>query len=336
MKKNIYLPLVKNICHILLLPVLLTACSLYEHPELTEDGEPGIDPTEVNVNIDLSLLLKPETDNNTENRLLTRADAGHRHRIIVDAYQNRILSKRQIIYKDITDAPQLNAEISMKLHARDYQLVIWADYIGTDSEEDLYYNTTTLAPVISPETYRGNTEYKDVLYSCQDLNLSKYRNQWNASITLNPEMKRPAARYELIANDVEKFMADGAKTGDKYNLRVRYLGFYNTGFHTLDGVSKHGLQYITYNHTLTVPAAGTKEISAAFDYVFVPENGEIPIAVELLDSKEKLLARTYLTIVCQEGDRIVKHSNFLTADPSGGIGIDPGFDGTIDEDLIVE
>jgi len=131
-------------------------------------------------------------------------------------------------------------------------------------------------------------------------------------------------------------MADGAKTGDKYNLRVRYLGFYNTGFHTLDGVSKHGLQYITFNRTLTVPAAGTKEISAAFDYVFVPENGEIPIAVELLDSKEKLLARTYLTIACKEGDRIVKHSNFLTADPSGGIGIDPGFDGTIDEDLIVE
>ncbi len=121
-----------------MLPALITACSLYEHPELTEDGEPGIDPTEVNINIDLSLQLKPEAENGAENKLLTRADAGHRHRIIVDAYQNRILSKRQIIYKDITDAPQLNAEISMKLHARDYQLVIWADYVGIDSDEDLY------------------------------------------------------------------------------------------------------------------------------------------------------------------------------------------------------
>lgn len=336
MKKNIYLPLVKGICHFLLIPALVAACSLYEHPELTEDGEPGVDPTEVNVNIDLSLQLQPETDNGAENEATTRADAGHRHRIIVDAYQNRILSKRQVIYKEMTGAAKLDTEISMKLHARDYQLVIWADYVSTDSDEDLYYNTTTLAPVISPETYRGNSEYKDVLYSCQELNLSKYRDQWNASITLAPEMERPVARYELIANDVEKFMANGAEAGDKYNLRVRYLGFYNTGFHTLDGVSKHGLQYITFNRTLTVPDEGTKELSAAFDYVFIPENGNLSIAVELLDSKEKLLARTYLTIACKEDDRIVKRSNFLTADPSGGIGIDPGFDGTIDGELTVE
>ncbi len=120
-------------------------------------------------------------------------------------------------------------------------------------------NTTTLAPVISPETYRGNTEYKDVLYSCQDLNLSKYRNQWNASITLNPEMKRPTARYELSPMTLKNLWQTVQKAGDKYNLRVRYLGFYNTGFHTLDGVSKHGLQYITFNRTLTVPAAGTKK-----------------------------------------------------------------------------
>lgn len=336
MKKNIYIPFVKGICHFLLLPALMTACSLYEHPELTGDGEPGIDPTEVNVNIDLSLQLQPETGNDAESNPLTRAEAAHRHRIIVDAYQDRILSKRQIVYKEVTGAAKLDTEISMKLHARDYQLVVWADYVGADSDEDLYYNTTTLAPVISPETYRGNTEYKDVLYSYQELNLSKYRDQWNASVTLEPAMKRPVARYELIANDVEKFMANGAKTGGKYSLRVRYLGFYNAGFHTLDGISKHGLQYITFSRTLTVPAAGTKELSVALDYVFVPENGEIPIAVELTDSKEKLLARTYLTIACKEGDRIVKRSNFLTADPSGGIGIDPGFDGTIDEDLTVE
>lgn len=334
MKKNIYIPFVKSIFHLLLLPALITACSLYEHPELTEDGEAGIDPTEVNVNIGLSLQLHADNAANSESA--TRADAGHRHRIIVDAYQNRILSKRQVVYKELTGAAKLDTEISIKLHARNYQLVIWADYVGADSDESPYYNTTTLAPVTSPETYRGNTEYKDVLYSCQELNLSKYRDQWNSSITLEPDMKRPTARYELIANDVEKFMADGAKTGEKYTLRVRYLGFYDTGFHALDGISKHGLQYVTFNRTLTVPAAGTKEVSIAFDYLFVPENGEVPLAVELADAKNNLLARTYLTIQGKAGDRIVKRSNFLTAAPSGGIGVNPDYEGTIDEDLTVE
>ena len=62
----------------------------------------------------------------------------------------------------------------------------------------------------------------------------------------------------------------------------------------------------------------------------------MPIAVELSNDKNALLARTYLTLQCKTGDRIVKRSNFLTADPSGGIGVDPGYDGTIDEDLTVE
>ncbi|WP_138350498.1 DUF6562 domain-containing protein [Bacteroides eggerthii] len=335
MKKNSYTPLFKSIC-CLLLSLTMIACSLYEHPEMTENGEIGIDPTAVNVNINLSLQLK--TDEAANDEVASRADAetGYRHRIIVDAYLNRILSKRQVVYKELTEAAKLDMELNLKLHARDYQLVIWADYVSEDSDDDLFYNTTTLAPVISPETYLGNSEYKDVLYSCQELNLSKYRNQWNAQVALNPEMKRPTARYELIANDIETFMTNGAKAGSKYTMTVRYLGFYDTGFHTLDGISKHGLQYVTYKRTITVPLEGTQEMSIAFDHIFVPENGEVPIAVELSNDKNALLARTYLTLQCKTGDRIVKRSNFLTADPSGGIGVDPGYDGTIDEDLTVE
>lgn len=266
MKKNSYTPLFKRIC-CLLLSLTMTACSLYEHPEMTENGEIGIDPTAVNVNINLSLQLK--TDEAANDEVASRADAetGYRHRIIVDAYLNRILSKRQVVYKELTEAAKLDMELNLKLHARDYQLVIWADYVSEDSDDDLFYNTTTLAPVISPETYLGNSEYKDVLYSCQELNLSKYRNQWNAQVALNPEMKRPTARYELIANDIETFMTNGAKAGSKYTMTVRYLGFYDTGFHTLDGISKHGLQYVTYKRTITVPQEGTQEMSIAFDHI---------------------------------------------------------------------
>lgn len=105
-------------------------------------------------------------------------------------------------------------------------------------------------------------------------------------------MKRPTARYELIANDIETFMTNGAKAGSKYTMTVRYLGFYDTGFHTLDGINKHGLQYVTYKRTITVPQKGTQEMSIAFDHIFVPENGEVPIAVELSNDKNALLART--------------------------------------------
>ena len=79
MKKNIYLPFAKSICLFLLLPALMTACSLYEEPELTQDGEPGIDPTGVNVNIALSLQLDTEniTDNGTGG--ISKQEIGRAH-----------------------------------------------------------------------------------------------------------------------------------------------------------------------------------------------------------------------------------------------------------------
>ena len=94
----------------------MIACSLYEHPEMTENGEIGIDPTAVNVNINLSLQLK--TDEAANDEVASRADAetGYRHRIIVDAYLNRILSKRQVVYKELTEAAKLDMELNLKLH----------------------------------------------------------------------------------------------------------------------------------------------------------------------------------------------------------------------------
>lgn len=134
-------------------------CDLYEHPEMTENGE---------MNRPYGSKRQHQPVSATENRqaandeVASRADAetGYRHRI-VDAYLNRILSKRQVVYKELTEAAKLDMELNLKLHARDYQLVIWADYVSEDSDDDLFYNIfTTLAPVISPETYLGNSGIK--------------------------------------------------------------------------------------------------------------------------------------------------------------------------------
>ena len=70
---------------------------------MTENGEIGIDPTAVNVNINLSLQLKTDEAANDEVASRANAETGYRHRIIVDAYLNRILSKRQVVYKELTE-----------------------------------------------------------------------------------------------------------------------------------------------------------------------------------------------------------------------------------------
>lgn len=71
---------------LLVLTSLMAGCTLHEEPELTVDGEVGVDPTSVlltaNLNVNINLGERP----------LTRAEAekdGYLHRFIVEAYLNR-------------------------------------------------------------------------------------------------------------------------------------------------------------------------------------------------------------------------------------------------------
>lgn len=320
----------------LMLPLVTTAC-FYEHPELGEDGEQGIDPTEVIVNLNLALNLKMTEV--TDTRAEESAPA-YRHRIIVDAYLDSKLAFRQTLYKDITPgAEETSVYASLKMHARDYQLVVWADYVKAGSEEDLYYNTTTLVPAVSKNPYVGNAAYKDVLYGNQALQLSRYRNQWEAKVNVKMDLQRPIARYELVTNDVARFLkkiADKEVKGKKFTITVRYTDFFYTGFNALDEIVKNALKYISYSKTISVPEAGTEELSIAFDHVFVSGEG-IPIAVEVTDESETLLARTYLMLRCKAGESHIIRSNFLTADPSGGgVDIETEYDDVISDNVEVE
>lgn len=321
-----------------LVPMALAGC-LYEHPELTADGETGIDPTAVNITADLSLNLKLTEAPNARNG--SRAEAVvYRHRIIVDAYLDRELAARQVVYKELTNVDELTTSVSLKLHARNYRLVVWADYVEAGSQDDLYYNTTTLIPALNADPYKGNVEQKDVLYGNHALDLSRYRDAWNTHVAVDLELKRPVARYELVADDVAKFLRKIEAqeiTGKKFTLTVRYTGFFYTGFNALDEITKHALQYITYSRSTSVPAADVTELSVGLDYLFVPDGkANIPIAMEVTDEKGVLIARTYLLLDCTAGESQTIRSNFLTADPSGGVGFDPDFDGSINDKIEVE
>lgn len=60
MKKNIqpyYTSPVRQLLCLLLLPLTLSGC-LFEEPEMTADGELGVDPTEVSVTADITLDMK--------------------------------------------------------------------------------------------------------------------------------------------------------------------------------------------------------------------------------------------------------------------------------------
>ena len=334
---------------LLALPLLMTACTLHEEPELTADGELGVDPTLVNVELMLNLDLNlPEQGNEEESSVRVSANTDYLHRFIVEVYLNRQPVARQVFVENITDRTHLSLPVDMQLHAREYQLVVWKDYVSAETpEEDLHWNTQRLVPVIpNRASHTGNTEYKDVFVGTTSLDLSAYADQWEA-------LQRPMARYELRATDVDKFLkriVDGEVSGEKFTARIKYSGYLSAGYNVLDDVPKHSLMYMQYNTTFEVPEAETADVRLGFDYVFVSNEGSatIPMEIEIVDADNVTVANSVINVPVERGKNIVWVGEFLTGDDQGGqgggdepeeedgIGIDPDYDDEIDMGVTVE
>lgn len=342
---------------LLALPFLMAACTLHEEPELTADGELGVDPTEVNVEVNLTLDLNlPEQGNEENSSARVSANTDYLHRFIVEAYLNRQPVARQVFVESITDRTHLSLPVSMKLHARSYQLVVWKDYVSAETpQEDLHYNTQSLVPVIpNRASHTGNTEYKDVFVGTTSLDLSAYTDQWGAVVELDVALQRPVARYELIATDVDKFLqriADGEVSGERFTARIKYSGYLPVGYNVLDDTPKHSLMYMQYNTSFDVPEEGTDELRVGFDYVFVSNEGSasVPMEIEIVNEENVTVANSVLNVPLERGKNTVWTGEFLTGDDQGGqgggdepgenedgIGIDPDYDNETDLGVSVE
>ena len=342
---------------LLALPLLMTACTLHEEPELTADGELGVDPTLVNVELTLNLDLNlPEQGNEEESSVRVSANTDYLHRFIVEVYLNRQPVARQVFVENITDRTHLSLPVDMQLHAREYQLVVWKDYVSAETpEEDLHWNTQSLVPVIpNRASHTGNTEYKDVFVGTTSLDLTAYADQWGAVVEQDVALQRPVARYELIATDVDKFLqriADGEVSGERFTARIKYSGYLPVGYNVLDDVPKHSLMYMQYNTSFDVPEEGTDELRVGFDYVFVSNEGSasVPMEIEIVNENNVTVANSVLNVPLERGKNTVWTGEFLTGDDQGGqgggdepgededgIGIDPDYDNETDLGVTVE
>ena len=336
---------------------MMAACTLHEEPELTADGELGVDPTEVNVEVNLTLDLNlPEQGNEENSSARVSANTDYLHRFIVEAYLNRQPVARQVFVESITDRTHLSLPVSMKLHALSYQLVVWKDYVSAETpQEDLHYNTQSLVPVIpNRASHTGNTEYKDVFVGTTSLDLTAYADQWGAVVEQDVALQRPVARYELIATDVDKFLqriADGEVSGERFTARIKYSGYLPVGYNVLDDVPKHSLMYMQYNTSFDVPEEGTDELRVGFDYVFVSNEGSasVPMEIEIVNENNVTVANSVLNVPLERGKNTVWTGEFLTGDDQGGqgggdepgededgIGIDPDYDNETDLGVTVE
>ena len=157
-------------------------------------------------------------------------------------------------------------------------------------------------------------------------------------------MKRPLAKFEFITNDVQNFIekeleyltklaATRGETApmqldtDNYKVVFLYAGYMPNTFYIFGGEPVDSYMGVYIESRLDM--LDENRASLGFDYVFVADRlSKIPIQIGLYDSDERQVALSKPIYVPLYRDHHTQvEGSFLMQHASGGIMIDPSFDG---------
>ena len=328
----------------LVLTIVLAGC-VHDYPSMTEDGEEGVDPTlvEVNTEVTLDLELAPLeiiTQKNARSGT-TKAATDYRRRFVIEAWRGGKPESRQVTVMEDAEEDgdgKITLPIRLKLHAVEYTLAVWTDYVKAGTDTDLYYDTKNLQRVACTAPYTGSTPYRDWLYGTTALDLRQYRDEWNAKVQIKVDMVRPLAKYELIATDVAEFLERTAQQraqGESYTVTFSYSFYIPAVFDVLAGKPCESWPEISFTLPLALPEEGETIHTVGSDFIFA-NGGEasVLLTMEIRDSRGNRVSRVSgIEVPYRRGHLTTLKGAFLTSEMKGGVEIDTEWDGEVEIDM---
>lgn len=304
---------------------VLTSC-VHEMPKT--DGV----AREVQLNIHHQMEWSP-----TYEMTVTRSEsAGYKARYHFKLYRagdkETVISEQEFLSDDLTRA---DFSTRLNLPPGDYDLWTWSDWADTENEKSLLFDSSDFSSICYSEPYRGNNDLRDALRGVATFTVEQnldghYRKDVDLTLT------RPLAKYEFIATDLSDFIENESTRGKLtrsapdltgYRVKMLYTGYMPSEYNNFIDKPVNSRTGMSYDATIT--ALNDSEALLGFDYVMVNgHESSVPVAMEIYDRNGDLIGRTNSIDVPTMRNRLtVVRGKFLTSKASGGVGINPDFNG---------
>lgn len=261
----------------------------------------------------------------------------------VNRAANRDYIKEIVVTKDISD--DYDFDFNLDVPPGKYSIMLWSDFLKDGKES--YYDCDDFSEITLNPNHEGNTDLRDAFRGVRDIEISSnYVNAHPDEYTL--DMQRPLAKFEFITNDLEMFIENEiTRLSIKNNGEIKdsenapetrvnindykvvfyYVGFMPNTYNMNTDKPVDSSTGVFFESTLK--RLNENEASVGFDYVFV--NGTesaVTVQIGLYDNEETLISLTSpIKVPLRRSNHTILTGKFLTSKASGGLSINPEFDG---------
>ncbi len=362
----------KTLCYILLCVISLlvfAGCDVHEFPEERHERVPFLLHLDFTTEMPLYKEIVYSRSGDTETRGVTER---HDIRYTINAYrvgnmrsENRVADTTFVFTK--SDISDLNYTAHLLLEEGTYDFKVWADYVDANSIEDKYYDTHDFSEIILANKYEhpGSNDYRDAFrgYATATVtNPAYYTGSVVNSIDnqATVEMMRPMGKFKFISTDMDVFLSRVELMMKEQGMLLSLNTDLDTKAHYEQLLQSINLgdfyvvfQYAyvpcSFNMFTDKPADSwpgfsftsrmypedISETTLGYDYIFVNGSGTtLSISLEVYNKYGELMSSTNpINVPIVRGKMTVVKGEFLTSIATGGVKINPSYDG---EDYNIE
>jgi hypothetical protein len=339
-------------------------CDVHEFPEESTEKIPFLLHLDFNTEMPIYKEIFYARNGDVETR--GEAER-HNLRYIIKAYRtdntragSRVADATFVFTKaDFTD---LNYTATIQLPEGTYDIRVWADYVDDGSVDDKYYDTRDFSEIIIADRmhHSGSNDYREayrgiasVTVTNPALYVGDIVNTIDNQATV--EMKRPMGKFKFVSTDVDMFIgrviqmmlargnpvavdpeldtkAAYEKLLDDINLVefyvvFRYNAFMPCSFNMFTDKPADSWTGMTFTSRMT--SDDISEMTLGYDYIFVNGNETtLSISIEVYNGDgERMSVSRPINVPIVRSKMTVVKGEFLTSKATGGVTINPSYDG---------